>query len=178
MKNRSEFVISPQNIKQEGLRINSGIDISLISFEDSHSLEFVEIHLDGKISRINNSEYIFRAKISGFCNLSCSFCLELFQLNLDESFRVFFLPPLQNKYLKEDELELVSTDLEVSDLSLEGIDLFPSIRDHILLSIPVQPLCGEDCVKINPLLSPTGDEKEIPGIDNRWSTLKDFKLKK
>ncbi len=176
MKNRSEFVFSPKDIKQEGLRINSDIDVSLISLKDGHSLEFVEIHLNGKISKKNNSEYIFGAKISGFCNLSCSFCLELFQLNLDESFRVFFLPPLQNKYLEEDGLELVSTDLEVSDLSLEGIDLFPSIRDHILLSIPVQPLCGEDCVKINPLISPTSDEKETLEIDNRWSALKDFKL--
>ncbi|MED5579799.1 MAG: DUF177 domain-containing protein [Nitrospinota bacterium] len=178
MKNRTEFVISLQDIREDDLHINSGVDVSLISFEDDHSIELVDINLDGKVSRINTYEYVFKARIGGLCHLSCSICLKVFHFSIDENFRVFFLPPLNDKYHQEDESELVSRDLEISDIISEEIDLFPSIRDHILLSIPVQPRCGEDCSKANSILSPSSDETEIQKIDNRWSALKDFKLKR
>ena len=95
MKNRSEFVISTTDIKDEGLTIDSELDVSMVSIKDDPALKFIDIKLLGKIRRINKSEYIFEAKVSGFCHLSCSVCLEVFKLNLDENFRVFFLPPLQ-----------------------------------------------------------------------------------
>ena len=178
MKNRSEFIISPEEIREEGFRIDSKLDVSMISLEDDASLEFIDINLYGKIIRINSSEYIFEAKLSGFCKLNCSFCLELFQLCLEESFRVFFLSPLQDEGIKGDEFELVSRDLEVSDITSEGIDLFPSIRDHLLLSIPVQPRCGEACKNLTKPSSFAVDNEDSHSIDNRWSVLKDFKLKK
>ena len=59
MKNRSEFVISTTDIKEEGLTIDSELDISMVSIEDDPALEFIDIKLLGKIRRINKSEYIF-----------------------------------------------------------------------------------------------------------------------
>ena len=85
MKNRSEFVISTTDIKEEGLTIDSELDISMVSIEDDPALEFIDIKLLGKIRRINKSEYIFEAKVSGLCHLSCSVCLEVFKLDLDEN---------------------------------------------------------------------------------------------
>ena len=178
MKNRLEFVISTTDIKEEGLTIDSELDVSMVSIKDDPALKFIDIKLLGKIRRINKSEYIFEAKVSGFCHLSCSVCLEVFKLNLDENFRVFFLPPLQCKNIKEDEFELVSRDLEVSNITSDGIDLFPSIRDHLLLSIPIQPRCRVGCKNINSTLSCSDENEDSLEIDNRWSVLKDFKLKK
>ena len=61
LKNRSEFVISTTDIKEEGLTIDSELDISMVSIEDDPALEFIDIKLLGKIRRINKSEYIFEA---------------------------------------------------------------------------------------------------------------------
>jgi len=178
MKNRSEFIFSLEEIREGELRLDSELDVSMISVEDDVSLEFIDINLHGKIRRIKNSEYIFEAKLGGFCNLNCSFCLEPFQISLQESFRVIFLPPLQNKQMKEDDFELVSRDLEVSDITSEGIDLFPSIRDHLLLSIPVQPRCSESCKNITQPSSCAVNNEDSGKFDNRWSVLKDFRLKR
>ena len=64
MKNRSEFIISPEEIREEGFRIDSKLDVSMISLEDDASLEFIDINLYGNIIPINSYEYIYEAKLS------------------------------------------------------------------------------------------------------------------
>jgi uncharacterized protein len=63
-------------------------------------------------------------------------------------------------------------DYQVHD---EHIDLEPVIRDAVVLSLPFQPVCQEDCLGLCPqcgvrLLDNPGHEHEAP-IDPRWAGL-------
>lgn len=63
-------------------------------------------------------------------------------------------------------------DYEVQD---EVIDLEPVVRDAVVLSLPFQPVCQEDCPGLCPqcgvrLLDAPGHEHEAP-IDSRWAAL-------
>lgn len=63
-------------------------------------------------------------------------------------------------------------DYEVHD---DAIDLEPVVRDAVVLSLPFQPVCQDDCPGLCPqcgarLLDDPGHEHEAP-IDSRWAAL-------
>jgi uncharacterized protein len=69
------------------------------------------------------------------------------------------------------------TDGETYPLLGDHIDLEPMVRDAVLLSLPLAPLCGPDCQGPAPDAFPTGvpDEDAVP-IDPRWAALGDLDL--
>ena len=55
------------------------------------------------------------------------------------------------------------------------VDLEPVVRDAVVLSLPFQPVCQEDCLGLCPecgvrLLDNPGHEHEAP-VDSRWAPL-------
>ncbi len=81
----------------------------------------------------------FRATI----DLACSRCLEPFALALAEDFDVQYLP--SQDFGDDDEHELSGADLDVVPLVEDRIDLAALLRENLLLSLPVQPVCRESC---------------------------------
>lgn len=72
-------------------------------------------------------------------------------------------------------------------MSLDGdqVDLVPIVRDAVLLSLPLAPLCGEDCAGPDPVRFPaiTVEESERlkaeeaeAALDPRWAALDQLKL--
>ena len=61
------------------------------------------------------------------------------------------------------------------EVQVDTIDLEPVIRDAVVLSLPFQPVCQEDCRGLCPLcgvrlLDNPGHEHEAP-VDPRWAAL-------
>jgi uncharacterized protein len=57
----------------------------------------------------------------------------------------------------------------------DHVDLEPLIRDAVVLSLPFQPVCQQDCLGLCPecgvrLLDNPGHEHEAP-VDPRWAAL-------
>ncbi len=66
-------------------------------------------------------------------------------------------------------------DYEVHDTL---VDLEPAVRDAVVLSLPFQPVCQDECTGLCPqcgvrLLDHPGHEHEAP-VDPRWSALSDL----
>ncbi len=81
----------------------------------------------------------FRASV----NLSCSRCLEPYAQALDEDFDVQYLPA--PTLARDEEHELSGTELDVLPLVEHRIDLGALLRENLLLSLPLQPVCRESC---------------------------------
>jgi len=81
----------------------------------------------------------FRATV----DLACSRCLEPFVLTIAEPFEVQYLP--SRELGGEDEAELSRAELDVVALAEDRIDVDALLRENILLSLPVQPVCREAC---------------------------------
>jgi uncharacterized protein len=80
--------------------------------------------------------------------MTCSACAEPFRTETIESLYVEFehgLPPAPGKIH-----ELGEDDLVRSFYSNDELDIMPVIRDTILLSIPIAPICRPDCRGICP----------------------------
>lgn len=80
--------------------------------------------------------------------LQCSRCLELFEKTYHEK-ESFVFREGEEKLRKEKSLS--EEDIYTYFYATEEVDLSPLIRDMIILSIPMKPLCRKDCKGLCPV---------------------------
>ena len=112
-----------------------------------------------------------RASLTG----ECVRCLEPITDDVDVDF--------QELYLYDDTRDAASVekegDDEVSMMDGDLLDLEPVLRDAVVLALPFQPLCQDDCPGLCAecgarLADDPGHHHEAP-IDPRWAGLADLK---
>jgi DUF177 domain-containing protein len=81
--------------------------------------------------------------------LSCSRCLESFQWPVDAHYDLRYQPHVQNA--GEGELEIEENDLSTAFYEAEEIDLGQLMREQFYLSLPMKPLCRDDCRGLCPV---------------------------
>lgn len=167
--------------------------IDLITLEKSpYELEFAvapeNIELDDE-ARLNNSaqvkgsltKHIAQTDVEGTIaaeiELECSRCLQKIDKNFEIPFKAAFVAPEFATTAKEAELN--AEDLDVSVLEGNKINLTELVREQILLNLPEQVFCSENCQGLCPkcganrnLIDCNCLEQEI---DPRWSALKNLK---
>jgi len=75
--------------------------------------------------------------------LTCSRCLEEFELDVDESFDLLYLPraepgPAEERAVEDDDLSTAFYEDHV-------IDLGQLMQEQCYLAVPMKPLCQDDC---------------------------------
>jgi uncharacterized protein len=108
-----------------------------------------------------------RAPLAG----ECVRCLEPITDELEVRFQELFV--YEDHALPEEE------DDEVSTLQNDLVDLEPLLRDAVVLALPFQPLCEDDCPGLCPdcgaRLADDPDHAHEAAIDPRWAALTDLK---
>lgn len=110
-------------------------------------------------------------------NLECSRCLEQIEKHFDIEFAAAYVT--EEFYTQSKEAELHAADLDVAVFDGEELDLDEIFREQILLSLPEQVFCREDCSGLcqrcgqNLNLEDCGCADEE--IDPRWAGLKNLK---
>lgn len=119
-----------------------------------------------------------KGNISADVETECSRCLQAADVSLYFPFEAVFVT-IEN-YTQEKEAELRTDDLEVSVFEGDKIDLTELVREQILLNVPTQVFCREDCEglcqKCGANLNLIDCNCEEDKIDPRWSALKDLNL--
>lgn len=105
-----------------------------------------------------------QADLSG----ECARCLEPISDRIEVRF--------QELYVYDDgDQELSEEDDEVSTLQGDLLDLEPLLRDAVVLALPFQPLCRDDCpglcVECGARLADDPDHAHEAPIDPRWAAL-------
>lgn len=109
--------------------------------------------------------------------LECTRCLQKIDNKIEIEFSVAFVTA--ENYTKAKEAEINTEDLDVSLIEGNEIDLAELVREQLLLNLPEQVFCKEDCKGLcekcganRNLIDCKCIEKEI---DPRWSALKNLK---
>jgi uncharacterized protein len=121
----------------------------------------------------------FRVKglITGRLESACTRCLESADRDIRIDFTVDFVSP--EHFSSAAEHEVAGDDLDLDVLESDSIDITELVREQIVLNIPAQVLCREDCKGICPKCG--GDRNlidckcEESEIDPRWAALKGLK---
>ncbi len=123
--------------------------------------------------RIDKDDRGYRVKLSltGEVQLECSRCLELFSKSVIQD----TVKHIQT-YPSEEVINLSEEDLDVSFAEdIHEVVLEDLVREEILLSIPMKPLCKPDCPGINHGALILEDNHSDP--DPRFAILKNLLTK-
>ncbi len=106
----------------------------------------------------------------------CDRCLGSARFPIDAGFDLFYRPV--SFLAREEEVEIDEGEAEIGFYENGGIELEDVIREQVLLALPMQRVCSEECRGICPACGRNRNESAcecLPGPgDARWSSLRDL----
>jgi len=156
-------------LKKDQLEINqAGLSVS------------VDITVNGSLNRIDDDVYL-KGTVMTSVIASCSRCLDTLSYPIDSDLKSHYVPS-DNQFISKRDVELHASDIDAEVYENQQIDLTQSIRDSILLAVPVICLCKENCKgicsKCGHNLNQGRCECENESfVDPRLESLKNFKDK-
>jgi uncharacterized protein len=96
----------------------------------------------------DKNRYRLVGRVSTALEQSCSRCLEPFRQAIDVPFDVRYLPQSEN--IGSEEREVEEDDLSDAFYRDDQIDLRQLMEEQFYLTLPMKPLCHEDCKGLCP----------------------------
>ncbi|MBT0665792.1 DUF177 domain-containing protein [Geobacter pelophilus] len=103
---------------------------SPLSLEFSIVREYDHIRVEGVVS-VN-------------VTLACSRCLAAYETGLKSEFTIFYSKS-KDRFTPDEEVELGEKELVSAYYEGDEIDVAPEIADHVLIELPLKPLCTTSC---------------------------------
>ncbi len=165
----ANVVIRPKVIE---LTLEPGeIDLDINGVELKSAVEF-----NGETEKVDEMVHV-RGRITADAEIACIRCLEPIAYPLDITFDDIFVDPADEP--SDAELALETDDLDVAVAIGGTIDLAEVVREQLLLALPGQLFCKEDCKGLCPKCGSNRNLLDCKCIENeidpRWSALKDFR---
>jgi len=88
-------------------------------------------------------DFVITGSFSGGLQLVCGRCLERFRFTAEDRFDLYC--PLGGPDRADEEHELTEDELDVTYVEEGKLNTDQLLRESLLLSLPVQPLCREAC---------------------------------
>ena len=109
----------------------------------------------------------------------CNRCLEPAEFPIDSSFDLFYRPA--DVVGDEEEVEIDEGEAEIAFYEGAGVELKDILRENVLLAMPMQRVCRQECRGICPLCGQNRNlincGCEAKPVDDRWSALKKVQVK-
>ncbi len=151
---RKKFVVSVSNLKPGENPLTLSFPSSLIETKDAEIPGNIDAQL---ILRRNGDRIDVRGDVHFLAKLVCSRCLTNFKKEFREKIEVEYRQEIfRPKGLKVDLRRIINQDYYSGD----EIDLFPLIRDTVILALPMAPVCKSDCKGLCPICGKNLNEGE------------------
>jgi len=156
------------------------VPASYFTFSPDEAIIRKDIQVKAKVEKVGR-EILIRGSVKTQLELECSRCLTHFLYSVAENFQTIF-QPFSASRVSEEEVELAKEDLDIEFYKDDIIDLTNIVRDQILLSIPMIPICETQCQGLCPHCGQNLNQGKCScsaeAIDPRWRKLQDFAKKK
>ena len=137
-----------------------------------------EIYVDLRVEAVEQG-VLATGEVSGVAIGECTRCLEPVTFDIDERFQELY--HYQVDYRQRPKAKEIDVQDEDELLEMEGdlINLDGPIRDALILNLPVNPLCSEDCEGLcqgcGVKWAQLPDDHAHAAADIRWAGLTDWK---
>jgi uncharacterized protein len=105
----------------------------------------------------------------------CDRCLESAKFPVDSDFELYYRP-VTSEYQEETAID--AGEAEMGFYEGDGVELNDVLREYVLLALPMQRLCSENCKGICPVCGQNRNQKECAcraaQVDDRWAALKEL----
>jgi uncharacterized metal-binding protein YceD (DUF177 family) len=140
------MLIKVSAIPPDGLDVSEPVEPQALHLESEEGFVLgVGAHLTCHLERGEDESVHLRGRVKAPLTMECGRCLVWFGLAADLDLDVFFLPHRAEEREEEDEVQLSDHDVVVSYYRDDRIDLGESIREQLLLGLPMKRLCSSDC---------------------------------
>jgi uncharacterized protein len=139
------------------------------------------LHAEGQAELLSNTlgEMRITGRLRAEIETDCDRCLEPVRRPIDSDFELFYRPAPDKDVPHE--LAIDEGEAEIGFYEGDGIELAEVFREYVLLALPMQQICKEECQGICPQC---GLNRNIGGrcqceaklVDDRWTALRDLKL--
>jgi len=150
-----------------------------LDFLDSRLRQTHPLEVEGSAELVSRtlSEVRVRGRLRVQLETECDRCLEAAGLPIETDFDLFYQP--MALLTREEEVEIDEGETEIGFYEGEGLQLEEILRERVLLALPMQRICREDCKGICPVCGQNRNQNvcgcETRVQDDRWAALKDLK---
>lgn len=151
-----------------------------IEFFDSKLRQASQLKAEGSVELLGNTLGEIRVKghLSVTMESDCDRCLETALIPLEADFDLYYRPEPELGRIR-DEVEIDEGESQIAFYEGEGLELGDILREHILLSLPMQRVCSDACKGICPVCGQNRNLVAcgcaIKPADDRWAALKNLK---
>jgi len=125
------------------------------------------------------AEYVVEGTSKFTADLTCSRCVEPYPFASSSTFHLRFRPRPELPQREEGELEITPDELDIEFYSERAIPLRELALEQIQLSIPMKPLCGENCLGLCPQCGANRNREtcscDQSMMDERWGALAEIR---
>ena len=119
-----------------------------------------------------------KGRVDARVQVECDRCLKPVGIPVNSRFKLEYVTA--KDYQAQQAVELTEEDLDLSVFDGEGIDIDELVTEELLLAVPDQVLCNDNCKGICPVCgvdrNSVNCECQIAEVDPRWAGLKELKL--
>jgi len=168
--------IDIDQIPEGGLKLEFQEPPNILEFEETGVRVSGLVSVACHIQKYKGTIFV-RGNISTILEMECGRCLENFPYRLESELEVDYQPAHRED--SEEEVVLEDNDLLAIYYTGQEINLTEAVRDQIVLEVPIQPICLEECRGLCPTcgtnlnIAPCHCAREE--INPRWEALKNLK---
>mgnify|MGYP000325706386 CR=1 FL=1 len=121
-------------------------------------LDPVSLHVEGElrllsggrlrchVEIVDGTTVHVRGRLAASIEPECGRCLERYPVSADQELDLFYLPrSVAQAEEQEEEVELSDREVVVGYYEGERLDLGDLVREQLYLSLPLKPLCQQEC---------------------------------
>ncbi len=149
-----------------------------IEFLDPKLKQDEPLQASGKVELVTGSlgEIRVKGQVKVRLQADCDRCLEPANFPVDSSFELYYRPVAEGF---GEEKALDPGEAEMGFYDGDGLELNEVLREFVLLALPMQKLCLENCKGICPVCGQNRNQKECQcqtaAADDRWAALKELR---
>ncbi|HXK01311.1 MAG TPA: DUF177 domain-containing protein [Verrucomicrobiae bacterium] len=173
--------LSVKELELRKVRFDETFAPGKIDFTGEDLEQASPLHAIGSAELVEESEAQIRIQGSYTVEMvaQCDRCLVRARFPLNAGFDLFYRPV--SEIAREEEVEIDSGETEIGFYEGGGIELEEILREQVLLALPMQRVCSEDCKGICPVCGKNRNETacdcHVQTADDRWSALRKLELK-
>jgi uncharacterized protein len=172
------MLLSIKEMEVRTVRFDETFPPGEIDFSGSEVTQAGPLHAVGVAELLHNTggEVRIQGRMTTTIEAVCDRCLATATFPIDVPLDLFYRP--EADLPEEDEVAIDEGEAEIAYYHEPGLVLEEILCEQVILQLPMQRICGEDCAGICPLCGKNRNEIScrctVTPADDRWSALRNL----
>jgi len=172
--------LSVKQMELRKIRFDEIFEPGQIEFTSENLEQISPLHAVGTAEVLKNTggEVRIQGRYTIELKAVCDRCLIDVRLPLDMAFDLFYQPAA--RIARDEEVEIHEGEVEIGFYQGGGLELADILREQILLALPMQRVCSEDCKGICPVCGANRNQKNcdchVSPVNDQWGALRKLEI--